>query len=165
MRKTGRSRALCATVGAGLLTLGLSACAGDVPMQAAPAANDPLCAGVTVRLPDDINGLPKRGTNAQATGAWGNPASILLKCGTDPIGPTTDKCVAVNGVDWVIDESQAPSYRFIAYGREPGLEVIVDSEEVSGTEAVLALTNVAKMLPQKRQCLSVSDQLEDPQAG
>jgi len=135
----------------------LAGCAGDVPMDPAADAENPACANVIVRLPQTVAGMEKRTTNAQSTGAWGDPASVLLYCGIEPTGPTTDTCVNVNGVDWVIDESQAPLYRFEAYGRTPGLEVIVDSEQVSGTEVAVDLSAVAKELPQERRCTSLSD--------
>lgn len=130
----------------------LTGCAGEVPMEPAADANTPACADVTVRLPKTVAGLDKRTTNAQATGAWGDPPSVQLKCGIEPSGPTTDRCVYVNGVDWIIDESAAPIYRFEAYGRTPGLEVFVDSEKVSGTDVVTDLSAVAKQLPQERKC-------------
>lgn len=139
---------------------GLTACAGDYPMEAAVNANDPACADVIVRLPDTVAGFERRTTNAQSTGAWGDPAAVLLYCGIEPSGPTTDDCVSVNGVDWILDRSNAPLYRFEAYGRSPGLQVIVDSEQASGTEAVLALGSVVSLLPQERQCLALTDTLE-----
>lgn len=143
------------------LTLGLSltGCASDVPMEPAEDANDPACAEVIVRLPQTIGGLEKRSTNAQSTGAWGDPVGIQLVCGTPLTAPTTDECVSVNGVDWTIDNSQAPLYRFDAYGRSPGLAVFVNSELASGTEAVHALESVTQILPQTRKCTSVSDSL------
>ncbi|MCA0378875.1 MAG: DUF3515 domain-containing protein [Actinobacteria bacterium] len=134
------------------LTSGLTACSPTVPMEPAEGANDPACAKVTVNLPKTVSNLERRTTNAQATGAWGDPAGVELRCGVPTSGPTTDLCVTVNDVDWIIDESQAPLYRFEAYGREPGLEVFVNSELASGTLAATDLANVAKMLPQVRKC-------------
>lgn len=128
-------------------------------MKPAADANDPACADVTVNLPATVAGLEKRNTNAQATGAWGDPAAVQLKCGIKPSGPTTQECVNVNGVDWIIDESAAPLYRFEAYGRTPGLEVYVDSKKVSGTDVVTDLSAVAKKLPQERKCTSLADGL------
>lgn len=154
-----RTRGLVAALGALGLTAGLVACAGDVPMDAAEGANDPACADVTVRLPDTVADLGQRTTNAQATGAWGDPAGVLLRCGIEPSGPTTDECVNVNGVDWIIDRSNSPLYRFEPYGRTPGIEVIVDSELASGTATVVDLGNVVEMLPQERQCTSLSEEL------
>lgn len=141
----------------------LAGCASDVPMTAAPNANDPACADVVVRLPPSVAGFDRRYTNAQSTGSWGDPSAVLLYCGTEPSGPTTDRCVNVNGVDWVIDGSEAPLYRFEAYGRTPGLQVIVDSDHASGTEAVLDLSSIVKTLPQERQCTSLTDELELPE--
>jgi hypothetical protein len=143
---------------------GLASCAGDVPMQAAASSNEPACADVVVRLPATVADLPLRHTNAQSTGAWGDPAAVLLTCGIEPSGPTTDQCVSVDGVDWIIDRSQEPLFRFEAYGREPGLEVIVDSEQVSGTAVVTDLSAVARLLPQTRQCVGSSDLDEIPTA-
>lgn len=126
-------------------------------MEAAKGSNDPACADVIVRLPNTVAGLDQRTTNAQATGAWGSPAAVQLRCGIEPSGPTTDTCVSVNGVDWIIDSSKAPLYRFEAYGRTPGLEVFVDSDKVSGTSAITDLSIVAKLLPQTRHCLGAGD--------
>lgn len=129
-------------------------------MTPAKNANDPACANVTVRLPSSVAGLEKRTTNAQATGAWGNPVAVQLQCGVEPSGPTTDDCVNVNGVDWIIDRSEAPLYRFEAYGRSPGLAVYVNSELASGTETVVDLAAVAQQLPQERKCTSLNETLE-----
>lgn len=149
-----------AAIAAGILALGLVGCAGDVPMEPAIDANDPACANVVVRLPNTIAELAKRTTNAQATGAWGDPVAVELTCGIEPSGPTTDDCVSVDDVDWIIDRSAAPLYRFEAYGRSPGLQVVVDSDLASGTEALLALNSVAELLPQEHHCTSVIDNLE-----
>lgn len=137
----------------------LAACAGEVPMEPAADANSPACADVIVRLPDTVAELDRRTTNAQSTGAWGDPAVVQLRCGIEPSGPTTDTCVNVNGVDWIIDESAAPLYRFEAYGRSPGLEVFVDSEQLSGTDVVNDLSAVARELPQERKCTSLAENL------
>ncbi|MHA3684978.1 DUF3515 family protein [Leucobacter sp. HY1908] len=158
--KRSASRIICAAVAAAAATTLLSSCASVVPMEPAADANTPACANVIVRLPDKVAGLDKRETNAQSTGAWGDGGPVQLVCGEEPTGPTTDQCVSVNGVDWVINDSAAPVYRFEAYGRTPGLAVYVDSETVSGTDAVLDLSAVARQLPQTRKCTAVSDTLE-----
>jgi len=139
------------------VTLALSGCSGMVPMEPAQDANNPACAGLIVRLPETVAGLKKRTTNAQSTGAWGDPSGVELRCGITPSGPTTDECVNVNGVDWIIDDSNAPLYRFEAYGRTPGLEVYVNNEVASGTSTVNDLAAVAKLLPQERQCVGATD--------
>lgn len=161
-------RLSAATALAALAVGGLAGCAGEVPLEAAPNANDPRCADVVVRLPDIVADQEKRNTNAQATGAWGDPASVLLYCGIEPSGPTTLPCVTVNGVDWIRDDSNAPLYRFEAYGRSPGLHVIIDAEGgdgeagVSGTSALVDLGSAVSVLPQERKCSSTIDDLELP---
>lgn len=160
LRSARLSSAVAAVAAALVLTAGLTGCAGDVPMEPAENSNDPACADVIVRLPSVIGDFQRRTTNAQATGAWGDPVAVELTCGIEPSGPTTDDCVAVNGIDWIIDRSAAPLYRFEAYGRTPGLQVVVNSELASGTEAVLALSRVAELLPQERHCTSLIDDLE-----
>lgn len=147
-----KNRGIAAAVAAVALAGGLAGCAPTVPMEPAEGSNDPACADVTVRLPSTVSGLEKRTTNAQATGAWGDPIGVELRCGVPTSGPTTDMCVSVKGVDWIIDDSEAPLYRFEAYGRSPGLEVFVNSEIASGTMVTTDLANVAKMLPQVREC-------------
>jgi hypothetical protein len=128
-----------------------------VPFEAAPEATDPDCAAVVVRLPDEVAGLAARETDAQGTGAWGTPASVLLRCGVEPPGPTTERCVSVDGVDWIIDESDAPRYLFTTYGRTPAVEVLVDNDAVSGTTAITDLSAAVSVIPAERECTNLGD--------
>ena len=64
----------------------LAGCSSTVSMQPAPDANNPLCADVTVKLPNRIGTLERQYTDAQATGAWGDPTGVLLSCGV-PANP------------------------------------------------------------------------------
>ena len=65
---------------ASLTSLLLAGCTGrDVPMQPADNANDPACAEVIVRLPNTVAELDRRTTNAQSTGAWGDPVAVELR--------------------------------------------------------------------------------------
>jgi len=123
----------------------------------APQATDADCAAVIVRLPDVVAGQAERETNAQGTGAWGNPASVLLRCGVEPLGPTTDRCVSVDGVDWVIDESDAPRYLFTTFGRTPAVEVLIDNDVVSGTTAIADLSSAVSAIPAEGGCTNVDD--------
>ena len=145
---------------AGVLTLGLllTGCAGIVPMEPASDANNPLCAEVSVRL-GDVAGLAKRETNAQATAAWGDPASILLTCGLEPPAPTTLPCISVNGIDWIMDDSQMPLYIFTTFGRTPAVQVALNSDVVSGSTVLVDVALPVSMIPQDRPCLSLSDSL------
>jgi len=109
---------------ASLLSTGLAGCASTINLQAANDANNPGCAAVIVRLGDTVGSQSRRLTNAQATAAWGTPANILLRCGIKPVTVSTWKCVTVSGVDWLVDGSKSPTYRFITFGRIPSTEVI-----------------------------------------
>jgi len=155
-----RSRAARAAVAAGgalVAGLLLTGCTQAVPFDAAEDAKNVGCADVVVRLPDTVAGQEKRETNAQGTGAWGTPASVLLRCGVTPPGPTEDRCVSVDGVDWVIDESDPPRYRFTTYGRTPAVEVVVDNDVVSGTTAITDLSRAVSAIPAERACTTVGD--------
>jgi hypothetical protein len=147
---------ILAAAGAALL----SGCAATVALEPAPDAVNPGCAEIMVRLPqslpNDANN-DKRETNAQATAAWGDPASVLLRCGITPTGPTTLPCININGIDWIEDDSGAPNYRFITYGRVPTTEVIINNNVVSGTSTLVDLTGVISNIPQTSVCLDVKD--------
>lgn len=140
-----------------LSTLLLAGCGAIVPMTSAKEANSPACATVTVRLPAEVAGQAKRETNAQATGAWGTPASILLHCGVAVPGPTTLPCVEINGIDWIEDDKEKPLYRYTTFGRVPAVEVVVDSDKVSGTTTLVDLAGTFSQIPATERCTDLSD--------
>ncbi len=135
----------------------LTGCSGTVSMTAAPDANNPECAVVTVRLPDKVADKPKRETDAQATGAWGDPSAVLLTCGFPKPGPTTMPCVTINDVDWIEDDSRKPLYTYTTFGREPAVQVAIDSDAVSGSTALVDLSAAVSVLPVTGKCLSPID--------
>ena len=130
----------------------LSGCAATVNIEAAEDANNPACAEVSVRYPDQIGDLAQRWTNAQATTAYGEPAAILVRCGLDPVFVSTLPCVTASSVDWLVDDSSAPNFRFISFGRTPAVEVIVDSEIASGVSALDGLAQAVSKLPADAFC-------------
>ena len=136
------------------LTLSLSACSPTISLEPAADANNPGCAEVIVRLPDAVDGQERRTTNAQSTAAWGNPATVILRCGIAPVEISTLPCVTANGVDWIIDESAKPSFRFITFGRTQALEVIVDSENAVGVNALDSLAEAVKSIEPTKECVS-----------
>ena len=163
--RRGRIHRLLAVVSAVAAALVLAGCSQTVPVDPAPHASDPDCAAVVVRLPDVIARgseaeQAKRETNAQGTGAWGTPASVVLRCGAPVPGPTTERCVSVDGVDWIIDETDAPRYLFTTYGRTPAVEVLVDNDVVSGTTAITDLSPAVAVIPAEDACTSVDDAIE-----
>ena len=153
-----RPAALLAVILAGA-GLALTGCTPTVSLDPAADANNPGCAEISVRLPDSVAGEAKRETDAQATGAWGDPAVVLLRCGVPPIGPTTKPCVNVNGIDWVLmTDPAAKSIVYQTFGRTPATEVIIDHVHGVSDAAVLpefasAIANVE----QKQKCLDTLD--------
>jgi hypothetical protein len=135
------------------LSLSFSACTATVNLDAAPLANDPACAEIIVRLPAEVALLPIRNTNAQATGAWGEPTAVILRCGLEPAEVSSLPCVTAGDVDWLVDESQKPSYRFITFGRTPATEVIVDSTAVAGVSALEAVAGAIQNIKATERCL------------
>ena len=151
----GRSAGIAGLVA--IVAIALTGCAAAVPMTPAKDANNPDCASVIVRLPDLVAEQPKRETNAQATGAWGTPASVLLTCGVTVPGPTTLPCVEVNGIDWIEDDADAPLYRYTTFGRTPAVEVAIDADAVSGTTVLVDLGGAVSYLPQTGKCTDLAD--------
>ena len=143
---------------AGLALVGaLSACTATISLEAAADSNNPACAEISVRLPDQVAELEKRVTDAQATGAWGNPTAVILRCGLPLVEVSQLPCVTANGVDWLVDESAKPSYRFITFGRNPATEVIVDSTKVAGVTALSDLSAAIQSIEATKQCSEVSN--------
>lgn len=139
-------RALAALCLLGALTL--AGCTSTVSLQPAAAANDPACAAVMVRLPATVDGQDRRWTDAQSTASWGDPTSVILTCGVTPPGATTLPCQSPGGVDWIIDDSEAPHYRFTTFGRTPAIEVYLDYDVVSGNEVLERLATAVSTIPQ-----------------
>ena len=135
----------------------LSACSATVTLEAAPDSNNPACAEVSVRLPDSVDGQSKRATDAQATGAWGSPTSVILRCGLPVVEVSTLPCVTASGVDWLVDDSKKPSYRFITFARKPATEVIVDSRKVSGVSALDDLSAAIQSISASKHCSAVNN--------
>ncbi|RLQ85833.1 DUF3515 domain-containing protein [Mycetocola zhadangensis] len=151
---------------AALVCLGVTGCSQAVSLSPAADANNPACADVMVRLPDTVADKPKRETNAQSTGAWGNPSAVIMHCGVAVPGPTTDTCISLNGVDWIADESDAENdtYRYTTYGREPAVEVVINADAetggVSGTTALIDLTGAVSVIPTTTACVGPEEVLD-----
>jgi hypothetical protein len=86
---------------------------------------------------------------------------VILRCGLPDPGPSALPCFTVDTIDWLRDDSGDPSFTFLAYGRAPGLEVIIDSTAVSGTSALSDLASAVGVLPAERLCLDSTDVLGD----
>lgn len=150
------------------LLLVLTACAPTVALSPAANATREGCAEIIVRLPSNpstVAGLVARQTDAQGTAAWGNPVGVILRCGVTPPGPSTLPCFTVNGVDWLEDSTGAPNYVFTTFGRDPAVQVIVDSKTASGTRALYDLSNAVGTIKATKRCLSATDVLPGSQAS
>ena len=153
-----RPRPLLTASVVGVLTL--AGCAVAVPVDVAPDATDPVCASVVLAMPDSLGeGLPQRDTTAQATTAWGDPATpVVLRCGVEPLGPTTDRCQTVESpggasIDWVVVEDDG--WTLTTYGREPAVELHVPAEVAAerSTAFVDQLGPAVALTEQVRSCL------------
>jgi hypothetical protein len=80
-----------------------------------------------------------------------------LHCGVEVPGPSTLPCVEVNGIDWIEDDSQKPTYRYTTFGRSPAVEVVLDSEKVSGTTTLVDLAGAVEKIPATNRCTDLSD--------
>ena len=147
------------------LVLGLAGCSSAVVVDVAPYAAEPVCASVVLALPHDLDDLPHLRTTSQATTAWGDPDDpVVLRCGVEPPGPTTDQCVTAeddaSSVDWVAvpgpaDENGAADWTFTTYGRSPAVEVRVPASVTASrsTSFLLELGPAVSQVEQTRRCL------------
>lgn len=133
----------------------LAACTPLVSLEAAEDANNPACAEISVRVPDAIGPHDRKYTNAQATAAWGDPTAIIYRCGLEPVEVSALPCVTAGGVDWLVDDSQAPNFRFVTFGRSPATEVIVDSEQASGITSLEELAPAVSSVPASKFCTAI----------
>ncbi|GAA4287350.1 DUF3515 family protein [Georgenia daeguensis] len=153
----------------------LTGCSSPVDLPPGEHASDPTCGEVLISTPEALGGLERRSTSSQATTAWGDPA-VTLRCGVEPPGPTTDRCLSVETgdgsfVDWIAlegDDESLPeharqgrgSWTFVTYGREPAIEVVVPAEQgTSGqpTAYLVELAGAVGVSPADRFCVGATD--------
>lgn len=135
------------------LLLVLSGCSATVVLEPAADANNPACAEVMVRLPQVTADQQRRVTSSQSTAAWGEPVTVSLTCGLPKIEVSELACISAGGVDWLVDESTKPTYRFISFGRTPATVVTVDSTQVSGATVLEDLGLAVQFTKKTKQCL------------
>lgn len=145
-------------------SMALTACSPVVDVTAAQDAANPACAPMMVALPDKLGDAGLRKTNSQATAAWGDPSQVILRCGVNVPGPTTDRCVTVNDVDWVIREGD-PAWTLTTYGREPATEVLFDPNTISSATVLADLSAAAAKIPAARNCVGQEELQDLPTSG
>ncbi len=133
-----RGAVACAVV---LLAAGCSDGPPEIDAPDLSAAEAATCRGFVDALPDRLAGHDR----VDATGdteygvAWGDPA-IVLTCGVDAVDLTdVPPCTVVNGVGWVVQESDGRTI-LTADGYRPRVQVVVpdDYEQPAGLVTGLA---------------------------
>ncbi|AKT52912.1 hypothetical protein ADJ73_15115 [Arsenicicoccus sp. oral taxon 190] len=119
------------------------------PVEVSPAAADgsPACRQAAQRWPDAVAGLERRTDlrGATSAAAWGDPA-IIARCGVPALGPSTQQCVQVDGVDWVVGDL-SDGQRLTSYGTDPAIEVLVPRTYAPAPLRVSPFAAAAKALP------------------
>jgi hypothetical protein len=137
----------------------LTGCSAVVDLDPAPHAGDPACTTVTARLPHTVEQLPRRETDARSTGAWGDPAAVLLRCGVTVPTASDLPCIESDaGYPWLVDDSKSPTLVFTSYGRSPAIAVVVDQTKLSPGAVLHDLEPVVALTAENgRKCLSGDD--------
>lgn len=135
----------------------LAACSPTVIIEPAPHATSAACADVLLRLPDKIGDFSRRKTSSQATDAWGDPTAVVLRCGMDAPGPTTDPCITADGVDWISAQEDEKTWRFLSYGRDPAVEVLVDPTKLPGATVLTAVSGAVSTIQKTNACVGAQD--------
>ena len=146
LRPPGLLRPFRLLAAAAAAALALSACSPVVDVAPAKDAANAACAPMMVALPDSLGDAKLRKTNSQATAAWGDPSLVVLRCGVNVPGPTTDRCVSVNGVAWVIKE-----------GSPVWTEILMDPDKISSATVLAELANAAAKVKATRNCVGQAD--------
>ncbi|AJT41243.1 DUF3515 domain-containing protein [Psychromicrobium lacuslunae] len=135
----------------------LSSCTPAVEVSAAKDSANPACAPMMIALPDKVADAPLRETSSQATAAWGNPSVLILRCGvTPPPRTSTDQCVGVNGVDWLMKQD-GDTWTLTTYGRIPATEILFNQKNVASSTVLPELAAAVGKIPQSYKCLSLAD--------
>jgi hypothetical protein len=150
-----RRRLVAAVVGGpALVMLSSGGCSGPVESSGNPI---PACAPVIDALPGTVLGADRTGLRSGGEpidAQWGAP-SITFACGHLPMGPTTDQCITVDGVDWVFTDA-GEDLRFTTYGTDPAAELVVplDYGRENATGALVDLAQAVRKLPKNgRACV------------
>lgn len=112
----------------GAALVGATACTAPVVVEPAPYAADSRCASVMLGIPHEVGGLSLEATSSQATAAYGDAPRIIVRCGVEEPGPSSERCVVIDTAsasqDWLVTEDDT-NWTAIAFGRSPATEVVV----------------------------------------
>jgi hypothetical protein len=114
---------------------------------------------VTDAVPTTVldRGAVAAGQPVAGVRTWGDPP-VVLRCGLDPLGPTSLPCLAVDGVDWVVDDGGDPLV-FTTYGRDPAVEVAVPLSygRENATGALVDLGPAVATIARSARCVGAED--------
>lgn len=147
------------SLGAGVVLCSavLSGCTNIVPdIETADKADDPDCAEAMVAMPENVAGFERAKTDSQSTAAWGDPASVIFRCGVAEPGPTTEHCVNANGVDWITEED-GDNWKITTYGRSPAMEVYFEGSQAASSSVMVDLSESVKRVPADKECTTADD--------
>ncbi|WP_078624021.1 DUF3515 family protein [Streptomyces monomycini] len=142
-----------ALAAAGVLAFSFLTAPPDI--ASAPNASHPLCGDLARHYPPQLLGEDRTEAKGAGVAVWGD-STVVLRCGMKSPGPTTDLCLDVNGVDWVLRSTATGGSRktLITYGRDPAVEVTVAAEAAtSAGDTLVDLGDAVKAIPQTSKCV------------
>jgi hypothetical protein len=130
-----------------LCAAALTACSSAVEVTAPPQAGSAACTAAAARWPTTVAGHGRVDTTAatKAVAAWGDPP-VIARCGLGALAPTTEQCLDVDGVDWVVRKASDGAV-FTTFGRDPAIEVLVPDAYAPEPLLLPAFGAAAKALP------------------
>ncbi|MEU8469520.1 DUF3515 family protein [Streptomyces sp. NPDC029006] len=125
----------------------------DPGVPAAKGADTAPCRRITGAAPESLGGFSRWDSDATGVAVWGD-RRIVLRCGVTPPGPTEDLCVAVDGVDWVVDSRHSTQTRkvVVTYGRVPATQVVLEGGNKPDA-ALIDLSRLVAPIPQRSHCI------------
>ena len=119
-----------------------------VDVSAPSNAADPACALMAAALPNRVGGQQRVRTTSSspAVAAWGRHG-VVWRCGVTAPGPTTDECLDVDGVDWVV-RRLSDGASFTTYGRDPAVQVLVPKGSSPEPLVLPVFSKAVRLVPQ-----------------
>lgn len=158
VRLSRRSRVVAGVAAAGIVITGAVVVrALNSPtygVRAAAGAGAPECTRIAKDYPDRLGGQERDRTDLPGVGVWGSGA-VVLRCGLTPPRPTTDACVNVDDVDWVLREARSREGRklLITYGRHPAVEATISDQGTDIDTLLVELSEIVKPMRQYEHCI------------
>lgn len=143
----------------GLAAVGTFALTGTRSVESGPFASDPHCRRVLAQLPDELLGKERDSVKGSGSASWGD-GTVVLRCGVEPLAPTINTCMNVNGTDWVLDEERAKRGGprvLTTYGRVPSVELAFNKDDLLAGDALVVIDKAVRDIPQRSKCIGLSE--------